>query len=66
MVRNTIYTRKGAEHLFHLIDANHTGISIYMKKKGTPKSSLPLYQPIDGACNATSVVEAAARSRGKL
>jgi hypothetical protein len=30
MVRNTIYTRKGARrHHFYLIDANHTGIFIY-------------------------------------
>ena len=35
-------------------------------KKGTPKSSLVLYQPIAGAVKATGVVAAVARSRGKL
>jgi len=35
-------------------------------KKGTPKSSSTLYQPIAGAVKATGVASAAARSRGKL
>ena len=35
-------------------------------KKGTPKSSLVLYQPIAGAVKATGVVAAVARSKGKL
>jgi len=41
-------------------------MSVFTQKKGTPKSSLVLYQPIAGAVKATGVAAAVARSRGKL
>jgi hypothetical protein len=57
-------------NLYALVLLNYNGIIIYTKKGGTEvppicrygHKTTAIYQPIEGALSATSVVEAAARS----